>query len=216
MSNTKTFAEHELDILVKNAKPDDRPIIEEFIPEILALVDKFGNSGQSGGSAPYVSHAISDAIKKLCMQQPICPITGVDEEWNDVSDYGGDIQYQNNRCSCLFKNSKDEKPYYLDAIVWSGEDDYDTFTGNVCGYSSRQYVKSFPFEPKTFYIDVVKEQLPEDWTEEPYTEGRSWYDTEEFEKTGIKVWHKDNFRYHIKDEKQLEEVFKYYDEYKTI
>ena len=108
MSNTKNFAERELDILVKsNTDPENRPIIEAFIPEILALVDKFGNSGQSGGSAPYTASALSSAIKKLCMQEPICPITGIDEEWVDVSELcDGKIVYQNRRCSALFKDGK--------------------------------------------------------------------------------------------------------------
>ena len=51
MKNTMTHAERELDILVKSATdPNNRPIIEEFIPEILALVRKFSNSGQRGVS----------------------------------------------------------------------------------------------------------------------------------------------------------------------
>jgi hypothetical protein len=45
-------------------------------------------------------------------------------------------------------------------------------------------VKAFPFTPKTFYIDVTE-------VEEP----------------------KDNWTFYIKNEKQLEKVFKYYDKY---
>ena len=68
MSNVYSHAKRELDILVKtHIDPENRPIIEEFIPEILALCEKFGNSGQSGGSAPFVSSAISQAVKHLCM-----------------------------------------------------------------------------------------------------------------------------------------------------
>jgi hypothetical protein len=81
MTNTQRYAQRELDILVKSASVDDRPIIEEFIPEILALCEKFGKSGQSGGSAPYTATALSHAIKKLCLQESICPITGIEDEW---------------------------------------------------------------------------------------------------------------------------------------
>ena len=223
MTNTQRFAQRELDILVKSATdPNDRPIIEEFIPEILSLCEKFGNSGQSGGSAPYTASALSHAIKKLCLQEPICEITGIDEEWIDVSRFGdgngsgGDILFQNSRCTGLFKN-KDGRCWYLDAIVWKGDtegesgNDWDTFTGRVEEFSSRQCVKSFPFTPKTFYIDVTREQLPEDWNQEPFIEGSDWYDTEEFERTGIKNWHKDKYRSIIKDRSQMERVFKYYD-----
>ena len=222
-SRTKSYAEIELDILVKSASdPENRPIIEEFIPEILALCDKFGNSGQSGGSAPYTANALSSAIKKLCLQKPICPIMGIDEEWNDVSIISDEplrTLYQNKRCSALFKDN--DNVYYLDAIVWQGDtegesgNNWDTFTGTVEGIKSRQYIKGFPFEPKTFYIDVTREMLPEDWDEEPFYEDKSYYDTKEFEETGIKNWKKgDKYRYIIKDKKQLDDVFAYYDKRK--
>lgn len=220
-SNTASYAQRELDILVKSSTdPDNRPIIEPFIPEILALCEKFGLSGQSGGSAPYTATALSQAIKKLCLQEPICPITGIEDEWINVSGYNEDREwYQNTRCSALFKEAIDGKPYYLDAIVWKGDTEgesgnsWDTFTGNAEGILSRQYVKSFPFTPKTFYIDVTKEQLPEDWTEEPFIEGRDYYITSEFEKTGQKVWRKNKYRYKIKNPSQLKRVWKYYDRY---
>lgn len=203
-SNTMTYAERELDILVKSSghDPDDRPIIEEFIPEILALTDKFGKSGQSGGSAPYTAAALSQAIKKLCLQQPICDITGIDEEWVDVRQYGdGDknTEYQNNRCYALFKNSEG-KCWYIDAIVWEDKEDDYSFTGTVEGYWSGQAIKSFPFKPKTFYVDVVKENLPSDWTEEPFYQDKNLNSVEKY-------------RYKIKDRSQIEEVFKYYDKY---
>lgn len=175
MSNTKSFAERELDILVKSSPdPDNRPVVEEFIPEILSLCEKFGNSGQCGGSAPYVASAITQALEKLLLQKPICSITGIDEEWNDVSSINGSIMYQNNRAYAVFKEG--DKPYYLNAIVWKTPDG-STWSGSAWlnkGYyqmddysgklSSRQYIKSFPFEPKTFYIDVIEEEVfPNDW-----------------------------------------------------
>ena len=118
MGNTLTHAQRELDILVKSCSdPDNRPIIEEFIPEILALVEKFGESGQSGGSAPYTAMAISQAVKHLCLQEPVCDIMGIDEEWNDVSEsLSGNELYQNNRLSSIFKEGKDGNPYYLSLI----------------------------------------------------------------------------------------------------
>lgn len=223
MTNTQRYAQRELDILVKSSPdPNNRPIIEPFIPEILALCEKFGKSGQSGGSAPFTASALSQGIKKLLLQEPIMPMTGIDDEWVDVSRYGDgsnasdDIVFQNSRCGGLFKNNNG-KCWYLDAIIWKGDtegesgNDWDTFSGTVEGIKSRQYVKSFPFTPKTFYIDVTREQLPEDWNEEPFMEGSDWYDRKEYESTGIKNWHKDKYRYTIKDRYQLDRVFKYYD-----
>jgi hypothetical protein len=197
MNNTLSHTERELDILVKSSiDPDNRPIIEEFIPEIKALVEKFGNSGQSGGSAPYTAGALASAIKKICLQEPICPIMGIDEEWNE----NPDGFFQNNRCSALFKNGKDGTPYYLDAIVWKGDteggsgNDWDIFTGAVERITSRQSVKQFPFTPKTFYIDVTR--VPFD---------KNIHSVNDAVSCGP-----GDFVYLIKDKKQLDEVFEYY------
>lgn len=191
MSNTRKFAERELEILCKSATdPNDRPIIEQFIPEIIALCDKFGRSGQSGGSAPYVASALSQAIEKLCLQEPIGPITGIDAEWVDVSSYGdgrgkNDIKYQNCRCSALFKNFVG-RVWYLDAINWKDEKGA-VWSGSAILQSgekihTKQFIKSFPFEPKTFYVDIISKEVK-----------------------------KDDWEFYIKDEKQLEEVFSYYE-----
>lgn len=182
-SNLKSFAQKEIDLVVKHArKKNDRALIEEFVPEILSLIDKFGNSGQSGGSAPYTAGAITQALKKLLMFQPIAPIMNEEEEWSNAFDG----LMQNKRCFALFKENKDSKPYYLDAIVWKTPNG-GTFTGSAFHekkkIGSSQHVKEFPFEPKTFIVDVdEKEIAPDDW------------------------------EFHIKDPKQLEDVFKYYNE----
>jgi hypothetical protein len=196
MSNTHSFAARELDILSKSATdPNNRPIIEPFRNEILALCEAFGLSGQSGGSAPYTALAITQALQKLLLQEPICPITGINEEWTNIRDASEDdeMMYQNNRCSALFKG-KSGKCWYIDAIIkrtdnghcWSGsfwlskEDYLAGDRSKMIG--SSQYIKSFPFEPKTFYIDVVEEEVAQD----------DW-----------EMW--------LKDPAQLDEVFQYYD-----
>lgn len=192
-SNTGKFAEQELDILVKNSEVDNRPIIENFIPEILALVDKFGCSGQSGGSAPFVASAISSAVNKLCLQEPINPIMGTDDEWADVAYVNdGKPLFQNKRCSGLFKYSNGMCSY-VDAIVkktpkgntysgsfWVNKKDFLSGDRNL-QISNSQYVREFPFVPKTFYIDVLEEEV------------------------SIENW-----EMFLKDPSQLEEVFNYY------
>lgn len=181
-TKTASFAERELDILLKTT-PD--AIIRDFIPELLALCEAFGKSGQSGGSAPYTAGALSGAIKKLCMQQPICPIMGIDEEWsNEIAVSERDL-YQNTRCYALFKEGKTADPYYLDAIVWKTQNE-STWSGYATHpdgskIKSRQFIKGFPFEPKTFTIDVIEKEIG-----------------------------KDDWEFIIKDPKQLDEVYEYY------
>ena len=191
MSNTKDKAVREFDILEKTVKD---AIILPFKKEILALVDKFGKSGQSGGSAPYYAEAISQAVKKLCLQNPICDVMGIDEEWVLINDSSG--CYQNNRLTSLFKEGKNGKPYYLDAIVFKSQNGGCYTSGAVSlkngkTIGSSLCVKKFPFKPKTFYIDVIDTEWA-DKNETKKREGGGWW-------TSV-----------VKDEEQLKEVFKYY------
>lgn len=184
-SNTRSFAQNEIERVIKEARSKgSEALIEEFAPEMLALIDKFGKSGQSGGSAPYTAGAIVEALKKLLAFQPISDVTNESEDWNDLM---GDGFLQNKRCYALFKEHKDARPYYLDAIVWKSPKDY-TYTGTAMHegekIKSAQYVKSFPFKPKTFVVDIDEHEVaPDDW------------------------------EFTVKDPKQLEEVFEYYDKF---
>jgi hypothetical protein len=212
MTNTKSHAEVEFEILSK-VVPD--AIALDFKDEILAICKKFSQSGQSGGSAPYTSAIISSVINKLCTFQTISPLTGEDDEWSEGSSDPDGILYQNKRNSAVFKD--DSGVWYLDAIIWRGDtvgesgNNWDNFSGTVEGIRSRQYIKEFPFEPKTFYVDVTREMLPADWEEEPFFQDKDYYITSEYEATGVKNWIAgDKYRYVIKDRKQLEEVWKYY------
>ena len=188
----KSHAQRELELLVEfNKDPNNRPIVEEFIPEILALVDKFMESDQSGGSAPYASHAIADTVKKLCMFEPISPIMGTDDEWNDISEWMDTPTWQNNRCTSIFKDSNGIVTYGK-AIVFKSQ------TGNYYGGScdsnlgritSTQCIKSLPFEPKTFIVDVFETGDDGDWTFELADESQL---NEVFEYYDLKVWPEQN------------------------
>lgn len=194
MSTILSKAEYEFSILEKSVKD---PIILPFKKEILALVDAFGESGQSGGSAPFTTAAIVKAVENLCMQNPICPITGIDEEWG-VSCTNDDL-YQNKRLSSVFKEGKDGNPFYLDAIIFRCQDgscitSCDIKLPSGGSISSRQFIK-LPFKPKSFYIDVIDTEWHKDSVTGELTEqeGGGWW-------THV-----------VKDEKQLDEVFEYYE-----
>lgn len=134
----------------------------------MELIEVFAKQGQSGMSAPIVA----DLFYKLAKYEPLQPITGNDEEWSEVTD----TLYQNKRCSTIFKEGKDGRPYYIDAIIkrdqngtcWSGmdwlsEEDYKSGDRSKM-IGKRGYIKSFPFSPKTFYIDVKDVEVsPDDW-----------------------------------------------------
>ena len=193
-------------MLDKADKEGKTLLVAEFVPEIEALVDKFGQSGQSGASAPYTAGAIVDTIKKMLAHEPLGEgIMGTDDEWNDCSIFEdedeGNGTFQNNRLSSVFKQGKDGKPYYLDSIVFKPVGKDYTFTGNVSvsenseeKIGSMHCIKNFPFQPKTFVIDVHEKEYRKlkdgSLVEE---EGGGWWES----------W--------LADPKQLDEVWEYYD-----
>ena len=155
---------------------------EMICNHVLKLLEVFDGEGHSGSSAPYAVNM----FKKLALFEPLTPINGSEDEWSDDN--------QNIRESALFRD--DNGAYYLDAIVFRGQNG-SCFTGNGVSLkdgrtiSSRQYIRQFPFIPKTFYVDVIETE----WADEEETikkEGGGWW-------TSV-----------VKDESQLEEVFEYY------
>jgi hypothetical protein len=199
-------AQYELERLVNNAESQGgTPLIKEFIPEVMALVNKFADSGQSGGSAPFVSGVIVNVLKKLLSQEPLGGIENTEDEWDDLTRYGDTDSYQNKRLSSVFKDDKDGRPYYLYAITFRPLGKDYAFTGSASmsegsegKIGSSHYIKEFPFEPKTFTIDVHEKEYKklEDGTlvEES---GGGWWES----------W--------IADPNQLDEVWKYYDRKNT-
>lgn len=111
---------------------------------VLELIRVFSEQGHSGSSAPYCIGYFS----KLAAFEPLVPLTGEDSEWNDVG--GG--TFQNNRCSHVFKESKrfDGQPYDINGKVFREPDG--------CCYTSKDSAVqiSFPYTPKTEYIEVPK------------------------------------------------------------
>jgi len=155
------YLNEEMKIIESNSDSDTPEIVEEYMEPIKHIVEIFEKFGHSGSSAPWHATVLSDTIKKMLLYQPMSPINGGPFEWVEV----GDDLFQNNRDSAVFEDKTGT--HYLDAIVWQGEEDYDTFTGTVQGVSSSQGIK-FPFTPKTFYIDVIDvdgEHRIKDWSQ---------------------------------------------------
>lgn len=156
--NKMTKAEKEFELLEQEI-PDHLAL--PFKKDILKFVNKFMKSGQSRGSAPYTAATISNVLNKLCMKEPLTSIKGTEDEWQDCNNSPGDKTQQNVRCSALFRDNSEEKGYYTKAIIWQDENG-NAFTGSVriktaIGYIvNSQNVKSYPFIPKTFYIDVYE------------------------------------------------------------
>jgi hypothetical protein len=137
---------------------------------VMELIEVFSNQGHSGMSAGIVS----SIFNKLADFKPLGPLTGRDEEWSEAWD---DV-LQNKRCSGVFKHKDGRCTYNYDIIkrcpngaTWSGPL-YLTREDAINNVNQiKAEIKEFPFTPKTFYIDVIEEEIAKDdwimWVKDP-------------------------------------------------
>ena len=136
MSNLVEHAKRELETAGLLSKDSDYGgLLGESVLEIVEVFAKQGHSGMSA------SVTVS-LLEKLLRFKPLSPLTGDDSEWNEV----GDGEYQNNRCSHVFKNA--EGAYDIEGRIFR-EQSGSCYTG----YESRVPVE-FPYVPKRESVDV--------------------------------------------------------------
>ena len=112
MSNLLSHAKDELDrIGMTEDSPDE--MNRMMRKHVLHMMQEFANEGHSGFSASY---AIS-ILTKLMDFKPLSPLTGRDDEWHNVSDYGPEPHWQNIRRSSVFKDA-DGTCYDIDGKVF--------------------------------------------------------------------------------------------------
>lgn len=138
MSNLINHAKRELNLIYPHADlgPEDLDFMAQAC--VLELIEVFAKQGHSGSSAPYVINLFS----KLASFKPVTPLEDNDEDWIEV----GPNIWQNRRDAAVFKD-EDNRPYYINAIVWR-----DTDGCSYINKESRLYFE-FPFVPKTFYVE---------------------------------------------------------------
>lgn len=119
---------------------------------ILHMVEEFGKEGHSGMSASY---AIS-ILTQLLAFKPLCPLTGDDSEWVDVSQQSGHPLLQNKRCSHVFKEG--DEAYDIEGKVFytvETDEDGNPYKSYYTSRDSRVTIK-FPYKPETVYVDATK------------------------------------------------------------
>ena len=68
--------------------------------------------------------------------KPLTPLTGEDDEWNDISEYCNHTTYQNKRFSRVFKDGRDGEAYDIEGKIfweWNVHEDgtpYKCYYGN--------------------------------------------------------------------------------------
>jgi hypothetical protein len=142
--NCASHAEREM----KHWRQSDDPMSHAMADNLIELLHVFGTQGHSGFSASYAL----GCFKTLAAFKPLGPLTGAPDEWNEV----GDDQYQNNRCSTVFKNGADGEPYDIDGVVFE-EPDGCRFT---CFLSRVPVV--FPYVQKTVIAKVDENSSDEE------------------------------------------------------
>ena len=105
-----SYAESELDLIGLTDEDEYNGMMRKHI---LNMVKVFADEGHSGFSASY---AIS-ILTKLFAFKPLTPLTGEDDEWTDVREYGPSPHYQNKRLSSVFKEVNGEC-YNIDGKVF--------------------------------------------------------------------------------------------------
>lgn len=148
---------------------------------VMELIEVFAKQGHSGMSASIVLNL----FKRLGNYETLLPLTGKDEEWTHLG-YSDALAYQNKRNSAVFKHANGTCTYNDDIIMKTQKG--TTWTGAL--YLTREdaiegknriksgTIKSFPFTPKTFYIDVIEEEIEKDnwimWCKDPSQLDEVW------------------------------------------
>ena len=113
-------------------KHDEEGIQDHMDGYILELLEVLCKQGHSNWSATYVINMFD----RLSHYLPLTPLTGEDDEWNEVSDG----LYQNKRYSAVFKNA--DGAYNVDGKIFSDDGGETWFTNK----DSRIPI-SFPYMP---------------------------------------------------------------------
>ena len=138
MSNLVDYAKDELKRI--GMIDSGEPYNDSVTKAILDLIELFASQGHSGFTAPYVAETFS----RLAMFKPLSPLTGEDDEWNDIED---GVQ-QNKRYSAVFKG-KDGVVYNIDGKVFT--DDGETWYINRDSRVNVTFPYVVPDKPEYVY-----------------------------------------------------------------
>ncbi len=140
MASFLEFAEAELKAAGAFDKSSDYGgMIGEAVIKLCRAHSEEGHSGFSSSLA-------ANMFARLVRYEPLSPLTGEDDEWTTLG-YGDATLAQNKRCPSVFKRA-DGTAYHSDAVVFR-EPSGACFTSKD---SARDI--SFPYSPKTEYVDV--------------------------------------------------------------
>lgn len=135
-SNLVRFAESELKLagMFGEKSPYDGMLGKA----VLQMVRQFSDEGHSGMSAGFTV----SLFEKVARFQPLTPLTGEDDEWNEV----GTGVFQNRRCSHVFKD--ETGTYDSQGRIFREPD------GGCYQNRDSRVMITFPYTPTREYVDV--------------------------------------------------------------
>lgn len=149
--NIIEFSENELNLLLKNCKDADAVQVQKEInSNIMEIVKLFAQQKYSGFSAGYVLNI----IERLLKYKPLTPLTGEDDEWEEVSISDTQKVLQNKRCPQVFKEINE-----TNGVVYDSEGKmFSSDNGHTWWHTSESRVNvtlpySVPQSPENVIID---------------------------------------------------------------
>lgn len=148
------FAKRELELLEKNCGDDEEALkMQKLVTkDVMDIITLFANQNHSGFSAGYVLNLL-DRIMRF---KPISPLTGEDDEWEDLSSLGME-DMQNKRCPSVFKRP-DGTAYWVEGKIFSNDGGKTWYTDS----DSRVDI-TFPFDvplhSENIYVDPVEDNM---------------------------------------------------------
>lgn len=136
------FAEKELDLIGMTADSKDK-LTRQLRKHILKLIHVFSQADHTGSTAGITASFLRNLLKF----EPLSPLKGDADEWVEVSEN----LWQNIRCSRVFRDEKGE--------AWDIQGKVFVDSRGIGFTSKDSLVKiSFPYVPKTEYIEVQQNQ----------------------------------------------------------
>ena len=156
MSSLREFAKRELNLLGMSEDSADE-MDAKMYNCVMDIIRIFSAQGHSGFSASYCTSLVT----KLMEYEALSPLTGNDDEWMDVSDFGnGTALLQNKRAFNVFKEIK------TDGTITEYQNDRYIFKDQTgccfTSFDSRYSITEWPYTPDYEYVDVFREQECED------------------------------------------------------
>lgn len=148
-------AKRELEMLEELCKDEKSLEHQKLINEsILELVKTFSNQGHSGFSANYTK----DILYELLSSKPLRPLTGEDDEWEDISYKRNNLQ-QNKRCSAVFRENGDNATAkYLYGKIFTEDDGKTWFTGKDSSVKVT-FPYHVPGKPEEVYLETKSAKI---------------------------------------------------------